>query len=218
MSFSYQAGGSTPATQTVAVTVSNGSSGSFTATAASTPAGWLAVTPTSGTAPGNLTVSINPAGLAGGSYSGTITVAGSSGSTGSSTVNVTLTVTVPLPTVTAVVNAASFINEPISPGEIITLGGTNIGPATPLSFTLSGNLVPTTLGGVQVLINGHAAPLLYVSNTQINAVVPYEIAGILNPTVLVETNVSANSPTGSSSNGFVVNASATAPGIFTANG
>jgi uncharacterized protein (TIGR03437 family) len=212
LSFTYQAGGATPNTQSVQVTVTNGTSAPFTATAASTPSGWLVVTPTSGTAPGALTVSVVPTALtSAGTYTGTITVAGGSGATGAATINVSITVTVPLPTVTAVVNAASFINEPISPGEIITIGGTNIGPATPASLTLSNNVVTTTLGGVQVLINGFAAPLTYVSATQINCVVPYEIAGILNPTVLVKF-------VGQSSNGFTVNAAATAPGIFTANG
>jgi len=211
LSFSYQAGAATPNTQTVSVTVSNASSGSFTATATSTPAGWLAVTPTSGTTPGSLIVSIAPSGLSAGTYSGSIAVAGASGTTGTATITVTLTVTVPLPTVTAVVNAASFVNEPVSPGEIITIGGTSIGPATPASFTVSGGIVPSTLSGVQVLVNGYAAPVLYVSATQINAIVPYEIAGILNPTVLVKF-------LGQSSNGFTVNAAATAAGIFTQNG
>jgi len=214
LSFAYQAGGATPATQTVPVTVSGASTGSYTASATSST-GWLVVSPTSGTAPAsNLTVSLSQtalSALSAGTYNGTITVAGTSGATGSSTINVTLTITAPLPTITTVVNAASFVNEAISPGEIITIGGNSIGPATPASFTVSGNLVPSTLAGVQVLINGHAAPLLYVSNTQINCIVPYEIAGILNPTVLVEF-------LGQSSNGFVVNAAATAPGIFTANG
>jgi uncharacterized protein (TIGR03437 family) len=211
LNFSYQAGAATPNTQSVSVTVSNASTGAFTATATSTPAGWLAVTPTSGTAPGSLIVSITPSGLSAGTYTGSIAVAGASGATGTATINVTLTVTVPLPTITAVVNAASFVNEPIAPGEIITVGGTSIGPATPASFTVANGLVPTTLGGVQVLVNGFAAPVLYVSGTQINAIVPYEIAGILNPTVLVKF-------LGQSSNGFTVNATATAAGIFTANG
>jgi uncharacterized protein (TIGR03437 family) len=219
LTFSYQAGSATPNTQSVAVTVSNATSASFTATATSTPAGWLVVTPTSGTAPSpnpSLSVSINPTGLTAGTYSGSIAVAGTSGATGSSTIPVTLTVTVPLPTISTVVNGASFLNEPISPGEIITLGGTNIGPATPLSFTLtSTGGIPTVpsaaLGGVQVLVNGYAAPLLYVSATQVNAIVPYEVAGILRPTVLVTF-------LGQSSNGVTATGAATAPGIFTANG
>jgi uncharacterized protein (TIGR03437 family) len=164
-------------------------------------------------------VSVAVTGLSAGTYTGTVTVAGASGSSGSATINVTLTVTVPLPTVTAVVNAASFVNEAISPGEIITIGGTNIGPATPASLTLdpTGKFVTTALSGVQVQINGYSAPLLYVSATQINAVVPYEIAGILSPTLLVKTNVNSSTG-GQTSNGFPLTAASTASGIFTQNG
>jgi trimeric autotransporter adhesin len=218
LSFSYAAGGVLPNSQNVSVTVSNATSGNFTAVASST-GGWLSVTPASGTAPGTVNVSVAATGLSAGTYSGSITVAGASGSTGSATINVTLTVTVPLPTVTAVVNAASFVNEAISPGEIITIGGTNIGPATPASLTLdpTGKFVTTTLSGVQVQINGYSAPLLYVSSSQINAVVPYEIAGILNPTLLVKTNVTTSTG-GQTSNGFPLTAASTASGIFTQNG
>jgi uncharacterized protein (TIGR03437 family) len=189
--------------------------------AASTPSAWLVVSPINGTAPGNVTVSVNQTGLSGGTYNGTITVAGSSGSTGSVTVNVSLTVTdslptVTIPTITAVVNAASFVDEPISPGEVITIGGTNIGPVNPQSFTLTSvggiETVPSTaLGGVQVTVNGYPAPLLYVSLTAINAIVPYEVAGILKPSVLVTF-------LGQQSNGYSVGGATTAPGIFTADG
>ena len=34
--------------------------------------------------------------------------------------------------------------------------------------------VPTTLGGVQVLVNGQPSPITYVSPSQINFVVPFE--------------------------------------------
>ena len=45
-------------------------------------------------------------------------------------------------------------------------------------FTLdSSGGVPTYLNGIQVLINGKPAPLLYTSLSQINAIVPYEIEG-----------------------------------------
>lgn len=221
LSFSYAAGGATPTAQTVNITLSNSSvtGATFTAAATSTPSGWLAVTPASGAAPGAVTVSITPTGLSAGTYSGSIAVAGATGATGSATINVTLTVTVPVPTITAVLNAASFLSGAISPGEIVSIFGTNIGPATPASLTLdsTGKFVTTTLGGVQVQINGLSAPLTYVSSTQINAVVPYEIAGIQSLTMFVKTNVTASTG-GQTSTGFALTAAATAAGIFTQNG
>ena len=64
----------------------------------------------------------------------------------------------------------------LAPAELISIYGLHLGPATPIaaSFDAAGFL-PTTLGGVQVMIGGIAAPLLYVSETQINAVAPKEL-------------------------------------------
>ncbi len=61
----------------------------------------------------------------------------------------------------------------ISPAEVISIYGPHIGPAT--AATGSGPTYPTTLAGVRVTIDGIAAPLLYVSDTQINAVVPMDV-------------------------------------------
>jgi uncharacterized protein (TIGR03437 family) len=66
--------------------------------------------------------------------------------------------------------------------ELISLYGVGIGPATPLGAQIKNvgpanlNVVTSNLGGVQVLFNGVAAPLLYVGPTQINAIVPYAVA------------------------------------------
>jgi hypothetical protein len=88
----------------------------------------------------------------------------------------------PVGTITAVVNAASFQNGPISPGEMVTIGGTGLGPLSPADLTLDQTgKVSTSLEGVQVLFNGMPAPLVYLSATQINCVVPYEVQGIVNP-------------------------------------
>jgi uncharacterized protein (TIGR03437 family) len=46
-------------------------------------------------------------------------------------------------------------------------------------------MVPTNLGGVTVTFNGVAAPLLFVNALQINAIVPYEIAGQTNANIVV---------------------------------
>lgn len=64
----------------------------------------------------------------------------------------------------------------LAPGELISIYGSQLGPATPVSSNFnSSGFLPTTLAGVQVTINGTAAPLLYVSNTQINAIAPLEL-------------------------------------------
>ncbi|MGD1095325.1 MAG: SBBP repeat-containing protein [Bryobacteraceae bacterium] len=64
----------------------------------------------------------------------------------------------------------------LAPGELITIYGSQIGPSTPVSSNVnSSGFLPTTLGGVQVTIDGVAVPLLYVSATQINAVAPLEL-------------------------------------------
>jgi uncharacterized protein (TIGR03437 family) len=66
------------------------------------------------------------------------------------------------------------------------------------------------MGGVTVtfLPGGYLAPLLYVSGGQINAVVPYQVAGIGSLSVEVKF-------LGQSSNAFPLTLASTAPGIFT---
>ena len=64
----------------------------------------------------------------------------------------------------------------LTPGEIISIFGDNLGPTTALTTTLdSTGKVSTALGSVHVTVNGLASPLLYVSAKQINAVIPYSI-------------------------------------------
>ena len=63
----------------------------------------------------------------------------------------------------------------ISPAEVISIYGQQIGPVSPVTAVPTNGFYPTTLGGVEVSINGIDIPLLYVSSTQINAVVPMSI-------------------------------------------
>jgi uncharacterized protein (TIGR03437 family) len=79
-----------------------------------------------------------------------------------------------VPGIASVVDAASYSGGQVSPGEMITIFGTSIGPALPAAATA---VVPTSLGGMQVTFDGTPAPLLYASTGQINAVVPFEVAG-----------------------------------------
>ncbi len=60
----------------------------------------------------------------------------------------------------------------VAPGELISIFGFGLGPTTPVTATPQNGFFPTSLGGVQVLLNGTAVPLLYVSGSQINAEIP----------------------------------------------
>jgi len=72
-----------------------------------------------------------------------------------------------------VLSAASLLTGPVAPGEIVTLFGSGIGPASPQQPAASAT--STVLGGVSVLFDGTPAPLLYAAINQINAIVPFGI-------------------------------------------
>jgi uncharacterized protein (TIGR03437 family) len=90
----------------------------------------------------------------------------------------TLTPTQPLaPRVLSIVNAASGeLSGTVAPGEIISLYGLGMGPTVPVTATPANGVFPTSLFGVQVLVNGTPIPLLYVSASQINAEIPSGVA------------------------------------------
>jgi uncharacterized protein (TIGR03437 family) len=104
--------------------------------------------------------------------SGTVHFAGSLGLVS------TLTPTQPLgPRALSIVSAASGqLLGTIAPGEIISIYGLGLAPTAPAAATPENGLYPTSLGGVQVLVNGTPIPLLYVSASQINAEIPSGIA------------------------------------------
>ncbi len=218
LTFTYRNGDVAPAAQPLSVIASGGTSLGFTVTATTASGGnWLVATPAIGNTPNTVSVSINPANITGvGNYTGTVLVAGANGALGSTSVSVSLSVTAPRPTVTGVTNAGSYASGSISPGEIISVfapkdGSGPIGPATPAGLTLdSTGKVATTLGGTQVLINGTPCPITFASALQVNAVVPYELKGYVNATVLVKF-------LGQTSNGVSVGVATTIPGLFTQN-
>jgi uncharacterized protein (TIGR03437 family) len=78
----------------------------------------------------------------------------------------------------SVTNAASLAPGSVAPGELVTIAGDGIGPAVGVfgAIGASGSM-PTNLGGVEVDFDAVAAPLLYVQASQINAQVPYTVAG-----------------------------------------
>jgi uncharacterized protein (TIGR03437 family) len=143
------------------------------------------------------------------------------------TVDVPVTLTIPPPMIVSgnepvagsILNAASGVQGGIAPGEIISIHGIGIGPSGPglgpggvspagFTFTLdSSGHVPTNLDGTEVLFNGMPAPILFTSESQINAIVPYEAAGANTASVQVLDN--------GLSKVWSVPVAQAAPGIFT---
>jgi uncharacterized protein (TIGR03437 family) len=169
--------------------------------------GWITVSAaSSGAASASVALAIFP-NNSGATLSATILIAGVS-----VTVTQPATAMAALPPIRSVVNAASYIGGPVSAGEMVTIFGTGIGPATAAYATTdpaTGKLA-TTIGGVEVLFNGTPAPMIYASSTQVSAVVPYEMATISSPLVWIEYS-------GQTSNAYALTSAATAPGLFAQN-
>jgi uncharacterized protein (TIGR03437 family) len=70
-----------------------------------------------------------------------------------------------------------YLPGPLAAGEIVSIYGAGFGPQQGVAAKPSGNSIATELAGVQVLIEGAPAPLLYVSSAQINLVAPYLLDG-----------------------------------------
>lgn len=204
LTFAYQIGGSAPAAQNVNIT--NLAGGAITYSIGSVTQSWISVTPSNGTTPGSISVSVAPQSLAPGSYTGSFTL-NSSGAP-SVVVNVTLNITQSTaPQVFIIGNAASGVGGQLSPGEIITIKGSQLGPSTPQSFTIA-SLMQPTLGGAGVTFSGVPGTLLYVSSSQINVTVPYEIAGMGSTNIVVTYN-------NVSSAAFTQQVASAALGLFT---
>ncbi|HEY6340933.1 MAG TPA: IPT/TIG domain-containing protein [Bryobacteraceae bacterium] len=172
LSFNYSVGSAAPAAQTVSI--SNTGGGTLTWTA-STTAYWIALTPASGTAPGTLSVSMNPANLAAGTYTGTvqITAAGATGSPASVTLTLVVQGTQPAPSISAVTNAASFQSGAAS-ATWISIFGTNLSTTTYTwqDSDFVNGMLPTSLEGISATINGVSAFVEYISPSQINVLAP----------------------------------------------
>ncbi len=89
----------------------------------------------------------------------------------------------------------------LAPGEYLTLYGSNLAPSPASAPKLP---LPTTLNKVEVMINGVAAPLNYVSPTQISVVVPFVITQSVAQIQVINNGTPSNTVTqfvGSSSAG-----------------
>ena len=114
-------------------------------------------------------------------------------------------------TLGAVTNGASNLNGPVAPGEVIVIYGSGIGPAQLAQYVPGPNgQVPTSTGGVNVFVNGVAAPVLYASANQVAAIVPYSVSGSL-AQLFVQYQGQTSAP-------FNVSVADQIPSIFTLNG
>jgi uncharacterized protein (TIGR03437 family) len=109
-------------------------------------------------------------------------------------------------------SAGGVLSGRLAPGELISIYGLHLGPVAPVTATFdAAGFLPTTLGGVQVTINGVLAPLLYVSAAQINAVAPLELTARSS----VELQIA---PNGAPLPDFRAMIDIAAPGVFQTSG
>jgi uncharacterized protein (TIGR03437 family) len=113
-----------------------------------------------------------------GTFTFTVQVTDNAGATASKPFSLTINASGPVFPSNGIVNAADYVGGGASPGEIVVIFGSGMGPATLVGLQLDSNgKVATTLAGVQVLFDSVAAPLVYVQANQVSAVVPYEVSG-----------------------------------------
>jgi uncharacterized protein (TIGR03437 family) len=120
--------------------------------------------------------------------------------------------TAPLYTAQSIVNAATQTAIALAPNTIATLYGTNLAFDTRAvaSTDIVRGMMPTSLDGVGVWVNSIPCSLFYVSPTQINFLVPYQLtAGTVS---LVVARDSQAGPTVS------IQLASTSPGLFLWNG
>ena len=78
-----------------------------------------------------------------------------------------------------IVGGADFTGGGIAPGEIVSIFGVNMGPTEGIltKFDAETGRLPTTVSGVTVFFGDTPAPLFFVRADQINAQVPFKVAG-----------------------------------------
>ena len=117
-------------------------------------------------------------------------------------------VLVPFQFIAAVTNAASNLPGSISPGEIVVLYGSGIGPAQLIKAAPgSDGSYGTQLANASVSFNGIPAPMIYAWASQTAAIVPYGITG-----AFAQVTVTYQDRT---SQAFPVSMASSAPGIYT---
>jgi uncharacterized protein (TIGR03437 family) len=159
--------------QTLPVGVTDAGQGTLTVSGVTATAANSGTWLTAATVSGGVTVTANPTGLSPATYTGTVTIA-SNGVNGNVVIPVQLVIAAQGPPVASaggVVNNGTFASgEPLAQGDITAVFGNQFDFDAPLGATSLPLL--TTLDGIQVLVNGAAASIYYVSSSQINFEIP----------------------------------------------
>ena len=211
LTFSYELANAIPASQVLNVGAA-ASLVTFTASMTSeSEVNWLNISPRSGSAPGEIKISVDPMNLTPGTYAGNVLVS-FSGSSKTVTVPISLNVTAPKLHIRELLHGATLAPTPVAPGQIVVLTGGGLGPVTEVVARPSpGGVFGSQLSGVRLFIDGVPAPLLSVRNDRINAVVPYAIHGRTTARLQVEVEDKLSIP-------IEVKVVDSAPSIFTASG
>ena len=116
-----------------------------------------------------------------------------------------------------VVNAFSGRYGLLIPGEVVSVYGVNLGPANAESGSFDSQTLrlPVSLGGVSVRLGGIDAPLYFVSENQIDAQVPFELAGLPNADLVITSN---NQVSASYKMGIGTASLGVFPAVFNADG
>jgi len=110
-----------------------------------------------------------------------------------------------------VVNAASYEGGAVAPGEIVTILGSGLGPASLVSSRGDNGRLPAAVAESRVLFDGVPAPMLYASSQALSAIVPYGVGGKTSTDVQVEFQ-------GARSDVLTIPVLDTRPGIFSLDG
>lgn len=228
LNFVVTSGSTTPLTQNLNTATSNGNPLGFTINIPSsqyTP--WLSVPANSygkvWGAYNPITVQVNPYGLMPGVYTATLDLTwdvsawcnGWYGFCGSNyqvvAVPVTLTVVAPtpppppanLPSIKSVMDAVSGLSY-VAPGSWVAIYGSNLSNCT----QLFNQPLPWDACNTRVDVNGIGAPVYFTSPNQINVLVPYDLASVVNTVA----SVRVITPTGLASSPILIKP--VAPALF----
>lgn len=177
LQFSIQSG---VVEQSANLTISNAGGGSMVWQALAnytSGSGWLSISQSIGFNNSTIQVIAIPHNLGPGTYTASLLV-DAGPVAGSISIPVTLNVIgPPAPTINSVLNAASFLPQPVVPGSLETLMGTNF----------SGSVVSAAFNGLPAII-------IFSNATQINLLVPPSLSGQLAANLIVTVDGSPSAP------------------------